>query len=1317
MVNPLNIYATKVFAEHPLGMWALDDKADYISFLDPLDQDLSLWANTGVSSVVDATDGEVFTNIPPLIPFPEINANGIIGASDNNGFISFVSPFQLQPINLNLEQKTFSIAFYIYSFSRVVNVRLGFRYRDPTTHELLPPVTKPAAISSALAWAVISETFTLPENFEDLELVIEVLYEDENDSYEFAINGITAGQWAEEFQLKSFGANLVDVPSAIDIPTTQGIVAQPYGLPTNGGYYIADNNSLSARNLGIPLVFGSRNSTYLKPKEDSPSLIVPAFGFLNRSGQFNSLTAEFWIKIQSKAVQPRRIFGPIKSLDGLYVDGPFLKLKIGQNIGVHYVREWDRPMIVHIRLSPTSATLLINGEQVINMDLNSANYRFAEKSLGGKDRDWLGFYAYEDVPVLQIDSVSIFPYEVSAVVAKRRWVYGQAVRVPNDIKGSDSTTSAFIDYPFSKYAKNYYFPSSSAWSSGSLENASAIDDYLAPTEQRLPTLRFSNRAEEDWIKDLEISQNTSSPILTLRPNGEWNNTEGHMFFEDLNFLTNQTSSFYGIFESKNLSSEIETLFEITNRSNSNSLKIYTQGDVLSHEGSRVRKIGAPSGFRRYSIQNFPHSFSNGTTLSISDSAVLFPDEGNAPETRKSDFENIPIYTVSKVLSPTEFEIEQETGITEVVIVGEYQEDPDLKIIFESTIYYSFTTKNPSGTLSEKIFYKTPGQKLNQKFFVGLDIPRFTRARGKEIASFLGTGQNLFVYIAGTKKLTQTFGGNIHRVGFCTERNLNKIQHLFSSDGVPVDYVNVFDSFGPDVFDAGSEYFENDLDNQGNSLSPPPSFWSLILDGGDPYDFASITAEEHIASYTLIPKIYLGKFILDIAVESYWEDYVPLSYFSKNVKDNRGVFRAEATFIQLNIDYPVIKKFTNNKYETSDSIVKSYVSFQYLKAGSNSVSSTFTKIEKLDRIGVVKPGSDWMNTKYEVVNGTIIYPPKDIDIRNVSINIHIEMLVDGINTSPIKIRSLQLSSQAYGDAPSKIGTKFGSDLIPYSRSGQYFNYKEAPPLSIYKGSTPYLYNTSNSGIEIKVEYSNKNNQGVSLPINKSLSEFFKVGSMQISLKYGEDLFPKTPIKIFEIQSSSGTINFFLVAESPDGKRGQIYAINNETGRVQGTLVFFNNGIPVKRPILYPDTWTVVGISFPNFLSFSFTQGALRITSPIMFNNISFFQTSRADDEERFAYRQWFAVRSSLGSSLDWGYWAGKELVGQETVIIPGQGFVWEEVLFFSSTLREEIDASNIYNIFTGTERIVVGSDELLPIGKYQYKVYTKLRWSPTTVKPV
>jgi hypothetical protein len=47
MSNPSNLYAEKVFAEHPTGLWALDDKADYISLISEAQRNLSNWSISG----------------------------------------------------------------------------------------------------------------------------------------------------------------------------------------------------------------------------------------------------------------------------------------------------------------------------------------------------------------------------------------------------------------------------------------------------------------------------------------------------------------------------------------------------------------------------------------------------------------------------------------------------------------------------------------------------------------------------------------------------------------------------------------------------------------------------------------------------------------------------------------------------------------------------------------------------------------------------------------------------------------------------------------------------------------------------------------------------------------------------------------------------------------------------------------------------------------------------------------------------------------------------------------------------------------------
>ena len=48
MSNPSNLYAEKIFSEHPLVLWALDDEADYISLISEQQRDIeSQWVVNG----------------------------------------------------------------------------------------------------------------------------------------------------------------------------------------------------------------------------------------------------------------------------------------------------------------------------------------------------------------------------------------------------------------------------------------------------------------------------------------------------------------------------------------------------------------------------------------------------------------------------------------------------------------------------------------------------------------------------------------------------------------------------------------------------------------------------------------------------------------------------------------------------------------------------------------------------------------------------------------------------------------------------------------------------------------------------------------------------------------------------------------------------------------------------------------------------------------------------------------------------------------------------------------------------------------------
>ena len=63
MSNPSNLYAEKVFSEHPTVLWALDDTADYISLITEAQRSFTSWTVTNATrSVANAPSIEPFTD-------------------------------------------------------------------------------------------------------------------------------------------------------------------------------------------------------------------------------------------------------------------------------------------------------------------------------------------------------------------------------------------------------------------------------------------------------------------------------------------------------------------------------------------------------------------------------------------------------------------------------------------------------------------------------------------------------------------------------------------------------------------------------------------------------------------------------------------------------------------------------------------------------------------------------------------------------------------------------------------------------------------------------------------------------------------------------------------------------------------------------------------------------------------------------------------------------------------------------------------------------------------------------------------------------
>lgn len=518
MSSPSNLYAEKIFSEHPTFLWALDDKADYVSIINESQRNISSWDIENGSSVTteDLLDA----------PFPDSIINKITPTSIPEGLFSvtFVSQNTVTTNELNDALKTFSIGSYFYTLSPYsLSIEIGYRYYDDAQEQYID-VLKSYDASLVDRWYFLSETFSPESTDLPLHLVIKINYlgqSQELNDYVFYVNGLTFGQWAEEFQSQSLGVEPIDLPSSIALSESKVVEASAYGLADNPAYYFVNNNSLMAKNFGMPMVFGSQNVTKLYNNNNSPSLIVPSNGMMSDAGKHKDYTLEFWLRTNNSSTLSKRIVGPIASTDGIYLDGPFLVLKINNQYSSHYVGHWERPMLIHWKYSSNLSTILINGEEVISITIDTNSLSLPNYlNNNNKTQDWIGFYAYENIEPIEIDCVALYEYLIPLLVAKRRFVYGQGVQYPENLNSSYGGHSVVFDYSFADYTKNYNYPDLGSWSQGSLDNMSIEENYLTVPNFTTPLIITDNelKTQSDMLTDCAVIQNENSLFLDLRPN-------------------------------------------------------------------------------------------------------------------------------------------------------------------------------------------------------------------------------------------------------------------------------------------------------------------------------------------------------------------------------------------------------------------------------------------------------------------------------------------------------------------------------------------------------------------------------------------------------------------------------------------------------------------------------------------------------------------------------------------------------------------------------------------------------------------------------
>jgi hypothetical protein len=565
MSNPSNLYAEKVYAEHPIALWALDDSATYISFITESNRNVNTWTKT------NCTTGTYTSTDYPFSPFSD-SATTQVFFNGTGSTLRLTSTATFNPNGT----ENFNIAFHLYSFStRVSGIRVGYQQGSSAavlnTVNLKMDDNDPTKIYDRF-WHFISERFTSINA--SIKIVVEVDFATVATENSILINGVTAGANAEEFNGESLGVAKETLPTTIyPYPTyTYGVSALAYGSSSNNGYYLVSNNQLHSKNSSIPMVYGSSSSTTLEPI-DEMCLVLPGMGFLNDYGKYRELSFETWLRVIGKPTTAKRIIGPVASTDGLYIDESFLVLKIGDNFESHYVGEWDRPMLININTYSSGANVLINGNEVISMQFDLIDIDFPNKTVSSKDADWIAFYSYTDSKI-HVDCVAVYPYIVDTVLAKKRFVYAQGVEFPEQLNKAYYGDSFVTDYAYSKFGNNYNYPDAGKWEMGTSDSISSVDNTLKPIVYEKPSVSIVGNTEDSWL-----SATYASNVSYATFNSTYS---GYLLFDKQSYFNQFTRAVYGVFNKSSTSKLTEqTLIKIQDRINGDYLKATLSGEVIS----------------------------------------------------------------------------------------------------------------------------------------------------------------------------------------------------------------------------------------------------------------------------------------------------------------------------------------------------------------------------------------------------------------------------------------------------------------------------------------------------------------------------------------------------------------------------------------------------------------------------------------------------------------------------------------------------------------------------------------------------------------
>ena len=106
-----NLYATRIYSEHPVGLWPIDDELTFLSLVSPAYRDVRTWNTLATTSVYSNFYVDNIQD-PPFVKDTTYMVAGESGTYDDNGttrhYIEILSPALFNLFNGTTMSKRYS---------------------------------------------------------------------------------------------------------------------------------------------------------------------------------------------------------------------------------------------------------------------------------------------------------------------------------------------------------------------------------------------------------------------------------------------------------------------------------------------------------------------------------------------------------------------------------------------------------------------------------------------------------------------------------------------------------------------------------------------------------------------------------------------------------------------------------------------------------------------------------------------------------------------------------------------------------------------------------------------------------------------------------------------------------------------------------------------------------------------------------------------------------------------------------------------------------------------------------------------------------